>query len=344
VEFATPLSHDEERIDAYHDGEPLRYRTIENLLGDQPVPGLVPHDLEAQLHFTCDDGEPRSFAEDERHAVWRATMQSEMDLVEKNHTWELADLPRGHSAITLKSVFKLKRDEASAIVKHKARLVARGFVQREGIDFDDTFAPVARMESVRLLFALAAQKDWRVHHMDVKSAFLNGNLKEEVYVHQLQGFAILDKEGKVLRLRKALYGLRQAPMAWNANLDSTLKGMGFGQSPHEAAIYQRGNGGNALLVGVYVDDLVITGTKDATVTAFKEEMNTTFQMSDLGLLFFYLGIEVHQGNSGITLRQTVYTKRVVELAGLTNYNPALTLMEERLKLSRDSMTEDVDAT
>jgi hypothetical protein len=208
VEFATTLSHDEEHIDAYHDGKPLRYRTMENLLGDQPVPGLATHDLEALLHLACDDGEPRSFTEAERHAAWRATMQSELDAVEKNYTCELADLPRGHNAITLKWVFKLKRDEAGAIVKHKTRLVARGFVQREGIDFDDTFAPMARMESVQLLFVLAAQEGWRVHHMGVKSAFLNGDLKEEVYVHQPPGFAIPGKEGKVLRLRKALYGLQ----------------------------------------------------------------------------------------------------------------------------------------
>jgi hypothetical protein len=120
--------------------------------------------------------------------------------------------------------------------------------------------------------------------------------------------------------------------------------MGFGQSPHEAAIYRQGNGGNALLVGVYVDDLVITDTKDAEVAAFKEEMKATFQMSDLGLLSFYLRIEVHQSDFGITLRQTVYVKRVIELAGLTDCNPALTPMEERLKLSRDSTMEEVDAT
>ena len=107
--------------------------------------------------------------------------------------------------------------------------MARGFVQQEGVDFDDAFAPVARMESVRLL-ALAAQEGWRVHHMDVKSAFLNGDLKEEVYVHQPPRFAFPGKEGKVLRLRKALYGLPQAPRAWNAKLDSTLKGMGFEQA------------------------------------------------------------------------------------------------------------------
>nr|ABB47015.1 retrotransposon protein, putative, unclassified [Oryza sativa Japonica Group] len=343
VEFATPLSHDEERIDAYHDGEQLRYRTMEDLLGNQPMPGLVPPDLEAQLHLACDDGEHRSFAEAEKHAAWRAAMQSEMDAVQENRTWELADLPRGHRAITLKWVFKLKRDEAGAIVKHKARLVARCFVQQEGIDYDDAFAPVARMESVRLL-ALAAQEGWGVHQMDVKSAFLNGDLKEEVYMHQPSGFVIPGKEGKVLRLHKALYGLRQAPRAWNDKFDSTLKGMGFEQSPHEAAIYRRGNGGNALLVGVYVDDLVITGTKDAEVVTFKEEMKATFQMSDLGPLSFYLGIEVHQDDSGITLRQTAYAKRIVELAGLTDCNPALTPMEERLKLSHHSTTEEVDAT
>jgi hypothetical protein len=114
-------------------------------------------------------------------------------------------------------------------------------LQWEGIDFDDAFDPVARMESVRLLLALAAQEGWRVHHMDIKSAFLNGNLKEEVYVHQPLGFAIPDKEGKVLHLRKSLYGLQQAPRAWNAKLDSMLWRMGFEQSPHEAAIYRRSN-------------------------------------------------------------------------------------------------------
>jgi hypothetical protein len=131
VEFATLLSHDEERIDAYHGGEPLQYRTMENLLGDQPVSRLVPHDLEVQLHLVCDDDELRSFTEVERDAAWHAAMQSEMDAVEKNRTWELADLPRGHNAITLKWVFKLKRDEIGAIIKHKARLVAHGFVQWE---------------------------------------------------------------------------------------------------------------------------------------------------------------------------------------------------------------------
>jgi hypothetical protein len=182
VELVTPLSHNEERVDACYDGEPLQYRRVEGLLIDPLVPGPASHILAGELHLACDDGEPRSFAEAEKHAAWRVVMQSEMDAVETNRTWELADLPHGHRAITLKWVFKLKRDEAGAVVKHKARLVTRGFLQQEGIDFDDAFAPVARMEFVRLL-AQAAQKSWHVHHVDVKSAFLNGDLKEEVYVH-----------------------------------------------------------------------------------------------------------------------------------------------------------------
>jgi len=120
-------------------------------------------------------------------------MLEEMKAIEENETWQLVDPPPGCHLISLKWVYKVKRDELGAIVKHKARLVARGFVQREGIDFEEVFAPVARMESVRLLLALAAAKDWRVHHLDVKG-----------------------EEHKVLRLRKALYGLRQAPRAWNA--------------------------------------------------------------------------------------------------------------------------------
>jgi hypothetical protein len=132
VELVTPLSHNEERVDACYDGEPLRYRKVEGLLIDPSVPGTTSRILEGELHLACDDGEPRSFAEAEKHAAWRAAMQSEMNAVETNRTWELADLPHGHRAITLKWVFKLKRDEAVAIVKHKARLVARGFLQQEG--------------------------------------------------------------------------------------------------------------------------------------------------------------------------------------------------------------------
>jgi hypothetical protein len=129
VELVTTLSHDEERVDVCYDSELLRYRKVEGLLIDPSVPGPTSRILAGELHLACDDGEPRSFAEAEKHAAWCAVMQSEMDTVETKRTWELVDLPHGHRAITLKWVFKLKRDEVGAIVKHKARLVARGFLQ-----------------------------------------------------------------------------------------------------------------------------------------------------------------------------------------------------------------------
>jgi hypothetical protein len=173
------------------------------------VPGLAARNLIEELNMMS-TGEPCTFAEAEQDVAWQAAMQEEIDSIKRNQTWELADLSQGHRAITLKWVYKLKRNEAGEIVKHKARLVARGFVQQEGIDFDEVFAPVSCMDSVCLLLSLTAQEGWQAHHMDVKSAFLNEDLKEEVYVCQPAGFIIAGLEGKVLRLRKALYSLRQA--------------------------------------------------------------------------------------------------------------------------------------
>jgi hypothetical protein len=147
-----------------------------------------------------------------------------------------------------------------------------------------------------------------------------------------------------LRLRKALYGLRQAPRAWNLKLDNTLKKMNFIQSEHEHAMYRRSCGGEVLLIGVYVDDLVITGSSLAAVEEFKEEMKMTFLMSDLGLLSFYLGIEVRQDAGGITLWQAYYAKKILEMAGMADCKAAAMPMEERLSLSRDSTAEEVDAT
>ena len=139
-------------------------------------------------------------------------------------------------------MYKVKRDELGAIVKHKARLVARGFVQREGIDVKEVFAPVARMELVCLLLALAAAKDWRVHHLDIKLAFLNGELPETVFIRQPSGFVVKGEEHRVLRLHKALYGLWQAPRAWNAKLDATLGELGFQRCATEHALYTQRRG------------------------------------------------------------------------------------------------------
>lgn len=168
------------------------------------------------------------------------------------------NLPKDHKAIGLKWVYKLKKNPEGEIVKHKARLVAKGYGQRYGVDYNEVFAPVARLETIRLLLAYAAYRKWEVHHMDVKTTFLNGELEEEVYVAQPEGFTDKKSPQKVLRLHKALYGLKQAPRAWNFKLDECLKSLGFSRCPHEHALYKRNQGDGAMIIGVYVDDLILT--------------------------------------------------------------------------------------
>jgi hypothetical protein len=163
-----------------------------------------------------------------------------------------------------------------------------------------------------------------------------------VYVRQPAGFIVAGQEARILRLKKALYGLQQAPQAWNSKLNDTLKGMGFTHSKHELAMYRRSSSDNILLVGVYVDDLVITGSPLAVVEDFKEEMKKAFLMSDLGLLS-YLGIEVRQDVGSITLWQTHYARKILKMAGMADCKAATTPMEERLRLSRDNTMEEVDA-
>jgi hypothetical protein len=244
-------------------------------------------------------------------------MEEEMASIVKNGTWELCNLPSGHPSIGLKWVYKLKKNPEGEVVRHKARLVAKGYVQHAGIDFDEVFAPVARLDSVRVLLAIATHHSWEVHHLDMKSANLNDDLTEEVYVSQPPGFVIDGMEGKVLHLNKALYGLHQAPQAWNAKLHNTLRSLGFTQSPSEHAVYVRGEASSRLLLGMYVDDLIVTSSSTPEIAKFKQEMMDRFKMSDLGLLTYYLGIEVTQRNGEITLCQSAYATKLLEKAGMT---------------------------
>ncbi|WVZ90939.1 hypothetical protein U9M48_037189 [Paspalum notatum var. saurae] len=199
------------------------------------------------------------------------------------------------------------------------------------------------MESVLVVLAVAAHHGWSVHHMDVKSAFLNGELAEEVYVTQPPGFTAARHEEKVLRLHKALYGLRQAPRAWNAKLDASLHELGFTKSRCEHGLYMRGAAASRLLVGIYVGDLLITGEQQTEIEVFKGEMKKLFKMSDLGPLSYYLGIEVKQGRRGIELRQSAYAIKLLEKAGMASCNACTTPMEVRLQLSKNGTSPVVDA-
>lgn len=151
-----------------------------------------------------------------------------------------------------------KKKADGTLSKYKTRLVAKGYVQREGIDFDEVFAPVARLETIRLLIALAATNGWEIHHMDVKTAFLNGDLKELVYITQPEGFEKKGEEDRVYVLHKALYGLRQAPREWNVKLDQVLKDMRFEKCTKEPSVYRKTKGGDVLIIAIYVDDLFVT--------------------------------------------------------------------------------------
>jgi hypothetical protein len=203
---------------------------------------------------------------------------------------------------------------------------------------------MARLDTIRLLIVVAANRGCEMHHLDVKLAFLNGDLHEEVFVQQPGGFVKEESEHKVLKLRKALYGLHRARRAWNAKLDCTLSSMGFMRSSSKPTIYTRRSNSSQLIVGVYVNDLVITGPDRKEICMFKEEMAAEFKMSDLGLLQYYLGISVRHSAEGITLSQGAYAQKILEKVDLTGCNSRQTPMETRLKLSKSSSEALVDAT
>ncbi|GJV53952.1 ribonuclease H-like domain, reverse transcriptase, RNA-dependent DNA polymerase [Tanacetum coccineum] len=317
---------------SYFDHTPLRGFRILNDLYENTEELLLAED------------EPKNYKEASSDQKWIEAMKVELDSINRNNTWELTTLPKGHKAIGLKWVFKTKKDANGNIIKHKARLVAKGYIQEHGIDFEEVFAPVARMETIRLLLAIAANNKWEVHHLDVKSAFLHGDLKEEVYVTQPEGFIKRQDNGKVYRLIKALYGLRQAPRAWNIKLDNTLKSLDFKKCALEQAIYTKTSKDSTLLIGVYVDDLIITGTPKKEIDKFKAQMEEKFEMSDLGLLAYYLGIEVTQTEGDISIKQTAYANKILKEAGMIDCNETLIPMDPGTRLTKITEKTMVNST
>lgn len=205
--------------------------------------------------------------------------------------------------IGVRWIFRTKLNSDGSISKHKARLVVKGYAQDAGIDFKETFAHVARFDTIRLLISLAAQKGWYLYQLDVKSAFLNGYLDEEIYVTQPDGFVQQGSEDHVYKLQKALYGLKQAPRAWYSRLDDHLITLGFERSESEFALYTKRNETDFIILSMYVDDLLILGSSKKLIDSFKADMKNSFEMNDLGLLTYFQGLEVHQSSSGITICQ-----------------------------------------
>lgn len=304
------------------------------------------YDSTNEVHIVCllADSEIISFEEAARDKKWQTAMDEEIKAIDRNNTWELTELPKGSQPIGVKWVFKRKMNAQGELERYKARLVAKGYKQKEGIDYDEVFAPVVRMETIRLLIAQAAQFKWPIFQMDVKSAFLNGVLEEEVYIEQPPGYMKNGEEKNVLKLKKALYRLKQAPRAWNTRIDTYFKENGFKQCPYEHALYVKKNGGNMLFVALYVDDLIFMGNNGKMILDFKSKMTQEFEMTDLGLMKFFLGLEVRQERTGIFVSQEAYAKEILKKYKMTHCNSVSTPMEPGVKLSKFDGGERVDAS
>jgi hypothetical protein len=207
------------------------------------------------------ESEPSSYEEAASQQVWREAMVEEYVSIMKNDVWEVVPRPEGKSVVISRWLYKIKHAADGSIEKYKARFVARGFSQVEGVDYDETSAPVARYSSIRSVVSIATEMGWKIHQMDVKTAFLNGVLDQEVYVEQPLGFVVHERETHVCRLKRALYGLKQAPRAWYSRIDTYLLQIGFTRSESDVNLYYIVIGGEPLILVLYVDDLFITGAE-----------------------------------------------------------------------------------
>ncbi|KAL0541702.1 hypothetical protein IC582_021757 [Cucumis melo] len=289
------------------------------------------------------DSEPLNFEEASQNDKWKIAMDEEIKAIKKNDTWKLSTLPNGKKAVGVKWVFKIKRNEKGEVERYKARLVAKGYSQRKGIDYDEVFAPVARLETIRLLIALAAQNNWKIFQMDVKSTFLNGYLEEEVYLEQPPGYFVKGQEDKVLKFTKVLYGLKQAPRMWNSRINKYFLDNGYLRCPYEHSLYIKVNGhGDILVVCLYVDDLIFTRNCASMFEDLKKAMTQEFEMTDIGLMSYYLGIEVKQSEEGIFISQERYTREILEKFNMMNSKPVATPIETGTKLSKHEEGDDVD--
>jgi hypothetical protein len=237
--------------------------------------------------------EPSTFEEATGRQVWRDAIMEEYNSIMKNDVWEIVPRPKGKSVVTSRWLYKLKYVVDGSIEKYKAPFVAQGFSQVEGFDYDETFALIARYTSIRSVISIATEMGWKIHQMDVKTAFLNGLIQEEVYIEHPLGFEVHGRESHVCKLKKALYGLKQAPRAWYSRIDAYLQQLGFEKSEADPNLYFIVVGEDPLILLLYVDDLFITGA-ERLITSSKESLASEFEMTDIGLMHYFLGLEVWQ--------------------------------------------------
>jgi hypothetical protein len=282
------------------------------------------------------DEDPRTFKEamsSQDVAFWKEAIQDEMDSIMGNNTWILTDLPKGCKPLGCRWIFKKKMNVDGSIDKFKARLVIQGFRQKEGIDYFDTYAPVARISTIRLLIAVASIHNLVIHQMDVKTAFLHGNLDEEIYMRQPEGYVMPGQEHKVCKLVKSLYGLKQAPKQWHQKFDETVLSNGYKLNQCDKCVYSKfDNTGKGVIICLYVDDMLIFGTDQKQVDLTKAFLSSNFSMKDMGIADVILGIKIIRNNLGISLSQSHYIEKVLKKFNCENGSNSASPMDSNVKL------------
>ncbi len=295
--------------------------------------------------FTA-SGEPTNDLEALKDKNWKLAMDSEYDALVKNKTWHLVPPQRGRNIIGCKWVYKIKRKADGTLDRYKARLVAKGFKQRYGINYEDTFSPVVKAATIRIILSLVVSKGWSLRQLDVQNAFLHGYLEEEVYMLQPPGFEDPTKPHHVCKLDKALYGLKQAPRAWFSRLSKKLMDLGFKGSKADTSLFFLNKGDITMFVLVYVDDIIVASSSEKATAALLQDLKGEFALKDLGELHYFLGIEVSKVQNGIVLNQDKYANDLLKKVGMIDCKPANTPLSvsEKLSLHEGSLLGPEDAS
>ncbi|KAK9018612.1 hypothetical protein V6N11_001582 [Hibiscus sabdariffa] len=265
-----------------------------------------------------DQDEPKTYQEavaSPDSEKWLEAMRSEMDSMSENQVWTLVEPPEGIKPIGCKWVFKKKTDMDGNVQTYKGRLVAKGFRQIHGVDYDETFSPVAMFKSIRILLAVAAFHDYEIWQMDVKTAFLNGKLEEDVYMTQLEGFVTPENARKVCKLQRSIYGLKQASRSWNLHFNEAIQEFGFIRNEDEPCVYKKFSGSIVSFLILYVDDILIIGNDIPTLQSIKTWLSSCFSMKDLGEAAYILGVKIYRDRSRrlLGLSQSTYIDKVLKL-------------------------------
>ncbi|KAJ9535709.1 LOW QUALITY PROTEIN: hypothetical protein OSB04_un001135 [Centaurea solstitialis] len=321
-----------------------RAHPLQQVIGSKSAPVKTRSTTQNECLFAAflSRHEPSNVTEALDISDWVTAMQEELNQFERLGLWRLVPRPKNKTIIDLKWIFKNKKDEDRIVTRNKARLVAKGFKQQAGIDYDETFAPMARIEAIRIFLAYAAHKNFTVYQMDVKTAFLNGELKEEVYVSQPEGFVDRTKPNHVYIIDKALYGLKQAPRAWYDHLSNALLDNGFYKGKIDPTLFIKTEGDDILLVQIYVDDIIFGSTNSDMCTWFSDLMTTRFEMSMLWELSFFLGLQVLQKPDGILINQSKYTGDLLKRFHMDTSSIAKTPMASGTLIGADPKGKPVD--